>query len=343
MHSFGSYLKDYLEYENISQTEFSKRLGISQKHMNEILNGNKGITLEMAGNIERLTNIPSNFIIAIETKKNLIDSINLKYGSEDNLKKIIKNDFCFKELKDKKWIKFKDLENIYQVAIDILDLLCVKDFDAHNNLEEYVLFKKKGNDYNKLALWIAYCDKLVSDQDIEIYDSSKLNDLVNELLIHSYSKGINLDNIKNILNKYGIYFICEKALSGTKVRGCFKVKGKAPAIYITGNYTSKDSLYFELFHEIGHLKSDYVMAQSKTIIDGDLVREKRADEFAYKTMISDNNWNDILDIFNKDNYEKDLLKYSKKNKICMSFIVGRLAFNNKIKYSSKFYNDYRDV
>lgn len=87
MHSFGSYLKDYLEYENISQTEFSKRLGISQKHMNEILNGNKGITLEMAGNIERLTNIPSNFIIAIETKKNLIDSINLKYGSEDNLKK----------------------------------------------------------------------------------------------------------------------------------------------------------------------------------------------------------------------------------------------------------------
>ena len=343
MHSFGSYLKDYLEYENISQTEFSKRLGITQKHMNEILNGNKNITLEMAGNIERLTGIPSGFIIATETKKKLVDNINLKYGNEDNLKKIIKNDFCFKELKDKKWINFKDQENIYQVAIDILDLLCVKDFDCHKTIEDYVLFKKKGNDYNKLALWISYCDKLVSKQDIGNYDKNNFSKLINELLIESYNKGINLDNIKKILNKYGIYFICEHALSGTKVRGCFKVKGRVPAIYITGNYKSKDSLYFELFHELGHLKSDYVIALNKTIIDGDDVREKRADAFAYKTMISDNSWTDILNIFNESNYENKLLKYSKDNKICMSFIVGRLAFNKKINYSSKFYNKYRNV
>ena len=35
---FGRYLKDYLEYYNISQSDFAVRLGISQKHMNEILN-----------------------------------------------------------------------------------------------------------------------------------------------------------------------------------------------------------------------------------------------------------------------------------------------------------------
>ena len=35
---FGNYLKDYLEARDISQSEFATRLGISQKHMNEILN-----------------------------------------------------------------------------------------------------------------------------------------------------------------------------------------------------------------------------------------------------------------------------------------------------------------
>ena len=342
MYSFGSYLKDYLEHENISQTEFSIRLGITQKHMNEILNGKKSITLEMAGNIERLTGIPSSFIIATETKKRLIDSINLKYGSEDNLKRIIKKDFCFKELKDKKWIKFKDQENIYQVAIDILDLLCVKDFDCHKTIEEYILFKKRGNDYNKLSLWISYCDKLVSNQTIGNYNSNNFQKLINELLIESYNKGINLDKIKKILNKYGIYFICEKALSGTKVRGCLKVKGRVPAIYITGNYSSKDSLYFELFHELGHLKSDYVVALNKIIIDGDEEKEKRADKFANKTMISDEKWNEILDIINLSDFENKLINFSKENKICMSFIVGKLAFDKIIKYSSKLYNKYRN-
>ena len=39
MQGFGSMLKDYLEFYKISQTDFAERLGISTKHMNEILSG----------------------------------------------------------------------------------------------------------------------------------------------------------------------------------------------------------------------------------------------------------------------------------------------------------------
>jgi len=38
---FGDYLKDYLIDNNISQSEFAIRLGISQKHMNELIKGKK--------------------------------------------------------------------------------------------------------------------------------------------------------------------------------------------------------------------------------------------------------------------------------------------------------------
>ena len=63
MISFGRYLKDYLEFHNISQSEFAIRMGITQKHMNELLNGKTNITAEMAVNIEKLTGISSGFII----------------------------------------------------------------------------------------------------------------------------------------------------------------------------------------------------------------------------------------------------------------------------------------
>ena len=123
------------------------------------------------------------------------------------------------------------------------------------------------------------------------------------------------------------------------MRGCFNVKINTPAIYTTANYSSKDSFFFELFHELGHCKSDYNMAQNKVIIDGDEKREQRADYFALNTMISKNEWDDIT----SDVTEDHIIEKSKKYKIPMSFIVGRLAKNDYIKYNSKLYNKYNKI
>lgn len=334
---FGEYLKDYLEYNKISQTEFALRLGVTQKHINDILNGRQKITLEMAGNIERLTGIPSNFIISVENTRAIEEELIKEYGDIKNLYNMVKNEYALRDLKKYKWIEFKDETNTYQICIDILNFLRVRNFIAHNRLEHYVLFKKKGEDYNRLALWIARCDELSVIQKVEEYNSSNFDKLITKLQEYSYVEGYELSKIQEILNEYGILFVCEKALPGTKVRGCFKVKSKTPAVYITSNYASKGSLYFELYHELGHCKSDFNMAQNKTIIDGDEQREKRADEFAVNTMINENIWNKlILDIS-----EESLLEKSKLYKIPMSFIVTRLAKMNYIRYNSNIYNKYK--
>ncbi|MGN1327717.1 MAG: ImmA/IrrE family metallo-endopeptidase, partial [Clostridia bacterium] len=136
---------------------------------------------------------------------------------------------------------------------------------------------------------------------------------------------------------YGIYFACEKAMSGSKIRGCFKVRGKNPAIYVTDNYAGKDSFYYELFHELGHCKSDYNEAKNKVIVEGNEEQEDRADKFALNVMINSDIWQEIL----ASNFiEKNLLAISKHYKVPMSFIVGRLAKNNKIKYNSTLYQKY---
>lgn len=339
MIGFGSVLRDYLEHYNISQSEFAVRLGITQKHMNEIINGKANITLEMAANIERLTDISSKLIINIETTRKMKEEIQAIYPNEAELNGVLKNEFSLNELIKRGWIRLRNIEDPYLVCVDILNFLKVKDFDVLNNIKEYVLFKKSGEDYNKLALWIAHCDELSKTQKIKKYDNTKFNDLIIELKKEAFKERLNIEYISNILNKYGILFICEKALSGTKVRGCFKVKLNTPAIYITKNYNAKDSFYFELFHELGHCKSDYNMAKSKTIIDGDETREKRADLFALNTMINESEWNEII----KEKSEEYLLLKSTEYSIPMSFIVGRMAKNNIIKYNSKLYNKYKMI
>ncbi len=49
----------------------------------------------------------------------------------------------------------------------------------------------------------------------------------------------------------------------------------------------------------------------------------------------------VLEEINKENIitNKYIKEISNKYKICSSFIVGRLAKLNKIKYNSKLYND----
>ena len=92
-----------------------------------------------------------------------------------------------------------------------------------------------------------------------------------------------------------------------------------------------------LFHELGHCKSDYNEGKSKVIIDGSEEKEKKADEFALKMMIDDDIWKQILDA---NLNEKSIKEISKKNKIPMSFIVGRLAKNKNISYTNKLYREY---
>ncbi len=334
---FGKYLKDYLEFYNISQSEFASRLGITQKHMNEILNGKSDITLEMAVNIEILTKIPISFIINSEHRKKVQKELMDKYKSEKNIAKKMKEEFSLKELNDRKWVDFKDISNPIQNYMDIMEFLKVKDLTALSKIQEKTLFKKNGNDLNKLNLWIARCDEIAKNQSINKYDSINFLLLISDIKEMSFKKGINIEELQKLLNSYGIYFVVEKALSGTKIRGCFKVKGKNPAIYITKNYIGKDSFYYELYHELGHCKSDYNEAKSKVIVEGNENQEKRADEFALNTMIDKDVWKKI-----KNNIkENELVKISEDYKIPMSFIVGRLAKFNKINYSSKLYNKYK--
>ena len=69
MTGFGSMLRDYLEYYKISQTDFADRLGISQKHMNEIINGKTKISPELMILISLLTDIDVNLIFLSEQRK----------------------------------------------------------------------------------------------------------------------------------------------------------------------------------------------------------------------------------------------------------------------------------
>ncbi len=333
---FGSMLKDYLDYHKISQTDFALRLGISTKHMNEIINGNSDISLELMHAINLLTGIDINLIFYAENRKKMANYLQTNFKTEANIKSFL-NSFYLKEMSQNKWLVLKDKESNIQNALDLLEFLNIKDFNLLNNyLDKRILYKKKDDaNLKKIYLWIKYCDKQALKEEVNVYQSSNLVNLLEDLKKVQNEK-FNESKLIKLFNKYGIYLVIEEALKGTKIRGCTMIKNTNPAIYITKYLKEKSSFYFTLYHEIGHIKTDYNQAKNKILIS-DLNNEDKCDEFALNAMISKEVWQEILQNYDAKN------KICQAHKIPLCFLYSRLAYAGYIKYNSKEYNNYKEV
>ncbi len=329
MNGFGSILKDYLNYHKISQTDFADRLGITQKHMNEIINGKTNLSLELIISISLLTNIDANLIYYVENKKKTYEMLIKKYKTEKDINKLL-NGFYINEMNKKGWIKLKDKSSFTQNYLDLLEFLNVKDLDVLNTyLEKRYLFKKKNDaDNRKIYLWIKHCDEMVKNIEIKKYNRLLLDKLLSELKLESNNK-FDSEKIINILAKYGIVLYIEDALQGTKIRGSIKVMIDRPVIYLTKYYKEKSSFYFTLYHELFHLKKDYNMLKNKTIIELD--DEDEMDNLALNEMIPNEVYKDIINNISKI----DII--AKTNNIPLCFIYSRLAKEGIISYKSKEY------
>ena len=56
---FVDYLKDYLEFNNISNKDFANRIGITPKHLIDILSNKCELSSSIIDSISIVTNIPS--------------------------------------------------------------------------------------------------------------------------------------------------------------------------------------------------------------------------------------------------------------------------------------------
>lgn len=336
MFGFGSMLKDYLEYHKISQSDFAERLGITQKHINNILNENADISEDLMIAISLITDIDINLITFVETKKKLYNYLNNRFSNEREINEFLSS-FYIKEMEKMNWITLNDKTSYLQNAYDLLKYLNVRDFNIYEKYSKEKIFFKKYDDSNlkKVFLWIKRCDSLIGKQNVSSYNSSNIALLLDDLN-KERNKPFDKSSLIKIFNKHGLYLVIEDALKGTKIRGCTKVVGDNPAIYMTCYLKEKSSFYFALYHELGHVKSDYNKAKSKVIIDGDDSLEKRADLFAVNQMIDEKTYELILKNFD------DKEKICKENNIPLCFLYSKLAHDKIIKYTDKLYLDGRE-
>ena len=262
----GSFLRRYMEYYNISGVDFAESLGITPKHLSEIINKNIDISDELVLAISLITDFDVSYILKLENNKKMVRYLNDKFKTEDKIKEYL-DSFYIKELEKEGWIVLTHKEDVYNTAIDLLKFFRVRNFDIIEEKRENTLFKKSNNsDDNKVLLWLNRCENLTMNQVVEEFKMSNIDEILGYLK-EERNKELDIEGLVKYFNSKGLYLVVEKALKGTKIRGASKVKRNKPAIYLTTLYKDKASFYYALYHELGHIKKHYSMAKNKYIID----------------------------------------------------------------------------
>ena len=329
---FKDLLNDYLEYSHISNKEFASRLDITPKHLTNILSGKQNLSAEIIEKISMITNIPIEYIYKMEADSFLEDDI------ENYLKvhKLTATEFLkkweYRFLIKNNYIDFSDTENKMNIIKDIVLYLRVPTIEQIYKIDNGAFYKSKNDKPELLLLWLEKCYRKMLNEKVLEYQKENVMVLVNYILDSAKDNKFNEEELIRVFNENGVYLVIEDDIPGSKIRGAFKVHKDAPAIYITRKYKRIADVYFALFHELAHLKSDYNSAKARNFVSYEDEAEDKADMVAYDWMVNDEYYNKVC---KKANYSIE-----KENKYPKSFVVYRLAQDRLLSYKSKIYQKY---
>jgi HTH-type transcriptional regulator/antitoxin HigA len=336
----GDLIKEELEAKKWVQEDLAYVLDISLKHLNEIINNKKAITLDLARQLGKVFNKNAQYWLSIELEYRQRIEASEKGTKTDPVeqKAWITERLPINEMFKKGWLeRTNDVESLIEQVKRFLDNkkeLDFTEFEAINlpPFSKSTAFKQFNP--NAAKAWFYMAKNSSKTYTVPKYNKTALEKLYKNL--HAFTiKSNGVEEFLNELNSAGIKFLFLSHLQKTYLNGAAFIENKNPVIVYTGRHNRVDNFWFVISHEIAHILNHLDVSQNNcyfiNIENANNHIEEEANEIAAKHLLQD----EILDYFKKNlNYitEDRVLSFSKDYKIHPAVIVGILAFKDIISF-----------
>jgi len=328
----GKTIRENMKYLGMDQEELSARLGITPKHMSNLIHGKTALTYEIALKLEDVIGVDAKFWLKLEINYQLdkarLDDIR---GYKED--KEILSSIPYNVMRKYDWVpnvrdansKINNLREFFGVA----SLTLIKP-----SVE--VAFRKQKirgeiSDYATLA-WLRRAELTDLEKISNEFDKGLLSNTVPKLQrLTILPPDKFYPQIVKLCANCGIAVSLVEHLPKTAICGASIWKGNKVIIALSLRGKRADIFWFTFFHEIAHLiKHDKRLRVH--FEKANETEEKEADEIASNILIPKEKYNYFI---NNYAYKKksDIIKFSTKINIDPSILVGRMMHDGLIGFN----------
>ena len=291
----GYYVADVIEDMGISQNEFAARLGTTPKTVSTLVNGQIGLSKELAGKLSAMLgtsvdlwlNLQKEYdekVLAFENEKEL--------EAQEEVASMI--DYTFFE----KVAGLPHVKGLRERITNLCSYLSISDLRILMKQDFLVNYRRTGssdiemkNVVNSRA-WVQTAvnqSKLIETMP---FNADKLKESLPELRgMTVQMPEVFIPRMKEVFSQCGVAFVLLPHLRNSGVNGAVKWVSNGRVVLAMNNRgLAADRFWFSLFHEIKHVlqqkvKTTFVSYSFTEMMDEDAAFEREADTFAANYLI----------------------------------------------------------
>ncbi|MBS7009096.1 HigA family addiction module antitoxin [Anaerostipes sp.] len=343
----GEYIRDLIEEMELTQSEFAKRLNVSDKVLSELINCktpmNKDIAEKLAAMMGTSVTVWLNLQLAYDAAI-LENKIDIEIRADEAILDVLDYNYfvklgavCRSRKKDK---KIRELRKY--LAVSSLSILNNKDF-----LVNFRAAASKDSNKNVICAnaWVQTAINMARNLETGTYNPKKLRLFLPELRkMTLLQAGEFIPKMRDILEECGIALVFLPNLKGSGIHGAVKwLNHDKVLLAINTCNAHTDIFWFSFFHELCHVfqhktSKTFIAVQDNSEIEiADMKLEKEADLFAVDSLIPKDKYNEFISqsIFNRES----IVIFADKIGIHPGIVVGRLQHDRLVDFNS--FNDLR--
>lgn len=331
----GATIKEQLIDRGMNQKEFAARMGMSEKHISKLINGEVQLTIDMARKLEMVLGLPVQFWCNLEAVyREKIIKVNEENAMEADVE--IAKKIPYKEMAKNGWVE--DTSKWPEKVVNLRKYFEVVQLEfLQGNLIPGIACRKLSETEKSDFALIAWAQKAKLEARKIPTKSINIEALKNQ--IPQIRKMTNMHpkefcpQLVELLANCGIAMVFLPHIGGSFLHGATFFDGNKIVVGLTVRGKDADKFWFSLFHELAHIIYGHIGKLDGTTEDD----EKCADEYAKNTLIPKQQYDDFV---SQHEFSKvAMLNFAKAIGIDVGIVVGRLQKDGYIQYN--WHNDLK--
>ena len=325
----GATIKEQLLDRGLSQKEFAVRMGMSEKHISKLINGEVQLTPDVAVRLEMVLGVPANFWNKLEStyREKLV-----KANAENDMDadKELAKKIPYREMSKNGWVpETRDTTEkvIYlRKYFEVVNLEIIKDMQLSKIACRRLAETEKSN--LALLAWAQKAKLEARTIKTSLVDLKSLKKSLPEIRsMTTMNPSDFCPKLIELLSNCGIALVFLPHIGGSFLHGATFYDGNKIVVGLTVRGKDADKFWFSLFHELGHILLGHINQPNGTTEED----EDAADSFAKETLIPTEKFNTFTT--QNDFSKAAICAFSQEEHILCGVVVGRLQKEGFINYN----------